>query len=147
MASQTGCEIITVSVVAGSILALFPEKYKKGALHVQEPLKFNHLKQRREQYDHCKSPQYRKVRGKIEDWRGTLTGVPGVIWEIYQVNRGECGGKSSLEGKTRGSICYATFLVYFHTMASSAGLFPLTLGADVITVNASAAAAEVGYVW
>ena len=32
-----------------------------------------------------------------------------------------CGGKTSLEGKNSGSICYATFLVYFLTMASSAG--------------------------
>ena len=32
-----------------------------------------------------------------------------------------CGGKTSLEGNNSGSVYYVTFLVYFLTMASSAG--------------------------
>ena len=61
IALQPGCDVIN-SQVACSIFRL--SRNQKGVSHVQKPVKLNQLKQRWEQYDHCKSLLYRKPRRK-----------------------------------------------------------------------------------
>ena len=85
MASQTGCEIMNSSEVAGSILTVFPrkKKKKKGLSRAQEPVKFNHLKT-------TTGVMYRIIAShsnteKVAFDTGDVIGVPDIIWKICQV--------------------------------------------------------------
>ena len=60
---------------------------------------------------------WRRIRGEVPDM--TISRIPRA-W-LPETKSGRCGGKTSLEGNNSSSICYVTFLVYFLTMASSAG--------------------------